>query len=218
MQGSLHPLVTLPDALAPHPLRRFARECAQQGRRFNRRQPARGRPATADARLGGIPGGRQPFALVRDDPGNVWFTDRKADTVGFLSRARNEVALYRLPPGTHPVFLVLDDAGAVRFIAERGNFVGRLTLVPELGPPPVLPTGAFPLLGYGRSQLGNRASGSVTCRYDGSAGLPVWISTEVLRNGIVVPGFVAPPDADRWGRVGHGRDHRGVPGDHTGDR
>ncbi len=151
-------------------------------------------PATADVRLWPIPGGRQPFALVPDTVGNVWFTDREADAVGRLSPARNEITLYGLPAGTHPLFLVLDEVGNVWFTAERGNFVGKLSIVPVLGPPPTLPTaGAFQFLSYGLSQIGNRASGSITYLYDGSAGLPVWISVDVLRNGAVLPGFVSTP-------------------------
>ncbi|GAB4305895.1 MAG: hypothetical protein Kow0097_04900 [Candidatus Bipolaricaulota bacterium] len=151
-------------------------------------------PATADVRLWPIPDGRQPFALALDAEGNVWFTDREADAVGCLSPARSEIALYGLPAGTHPLFLALDEAGSVWFTAERGNFVGKLSIVPVLGPPPTLPTaGAFQFLSYGLSQIGNRASGTVTFLYDGSAGLPVWISTEVLRSGVALPGFVAPP-------------------------
>ncbi len=150
-------------------------------------------PTTADVRLWPIPGGRQPFDLALDDVGNVWFTDREGDVVGYLAPARNEIALYRMPAGSHPVFLALDDAGSVWFTAERGNFVGQLAIVPVLGEPPTLPSDAFRFLGYGLSQLGSRASGSVTYLYDGSAGLPVWISVEILRNGVVLPGFVSPP-------------------------
>jgi len=150
-------------------------------------------PTTADVRLWRVPGGSQPFALALDDRGTVWFTDREADLAGYLSPARNEIALYRLPAGCHPVFLTLDGEGAVWFTAERGNFVGKITLAPVLGTPPTVPGGGFRFLGYGLSQLGSRASGSVTYLYDGSAGLPVWIWVEVLRGGAALPGFVSPP-------------------------
>ncbi len=150
-------------------------------------------PATADVRLWPIPGGIQPFHLVIDDVGNVWFTDREGDAVGYLSPARNEIAMYRMPVNSHPLFLTLDPAGNVWFTAERGNFIGRLSILPVLGVPPMLPSDAFRFLGYGLSQFGSRASGSVTYLYDGSAGLPVWISVEILRNGVVLPGFVSPP-------------------------
>lgn len=170
-------------------------------------------PATADVRLWRIPGGSQPFALALDDVGNVWFTDREADAVGYLSPARNEIALYRLPAGAHPVFLTLDPAGAVWFTAERGNFVGKIAIVPVLGTPPSLPGGGFQFLGYGLSQLGSRATGSVTYLYDGSAGLPVWIWVEVLRGGSVLPGFVSAPvrvDAAGAGTIALTVEYRGA--------
>lgn len=150
-------------------------------------------PATADVRLWPIPGGRQPFDLVIDDGGDVWFTDREGNAVGYLSPARNEIALYPLPAGSQPVFLILDEVGTLWFTAERGNFIGKLAVIPVLGEPPTVPSEAFRFLGYGLSQIGSRASGSVTYLYSGSAGLPVWISVEILRNGAVLPGFVSPP-------------------------
>ncbi|MFH1609451.1 MAG: hypothetical protein ABID40_02320, partial [Candidatus Bipolaricaulota bacterium] len=150
-------------------------------------------PATADVRLWPIPEGSQPFELALDDVGNVWFTDREGDAVGYLSPARNEIAMYRMPANSHPLFLTLDPAGNVWFTAERGNFVGRLSIVPVLGEPPVWPGGGFTFAGYGISQVENRAWASVSYLYDGTAGLPVWITVEVLRGGVVLPGFVAAP-------------------------
>ncbi len=111
------------------------------------------------------------------------------------------------------MFLTLDGEGRVWFTAEGGNFVGKLAILPALGEPPSLPSGAFRFLGYGLSQLGSRASGSVTYFYDGSAGLPLWIWVEVLRGGAVLPGFVSPPvrlDSAGAGTVALAVEYRGA--------
>ncbi|MGC9530324.1 MAG: virginiamycin B lyase family protein [Candidatus Bipolaricaulaceae bacterium] len=157
-------------------------------------------PATGDVRLWPIPGGSQPFALLLDELGAVWFTDREADAVGYLRPARNEIAVYSLPPGSHPLFLALDGPTTAWFTAEGGNFVGRLSVLPVLGEPPVGPSG-FSFLGYSFTQSGRRASGTISYVYDGSAGLPVWITLQVLQGGTALPGFATPPvRVDRAGR------------------
>jgi len=157
-------------------------------------RPAIGRldPITGDVHLWTIPGGIQPLDLGFDSAGNVWFTDRAGDAVGYLSPTRNEIASYAFPTNTHPLQLAIDDADNAWFTAERGNFVARLEILPTLGPPPIAPS-ASAFTGYSISQAGSRADISVTYVYNGSAGLPVWISARVTTGGIPIPEFSYTP-------------------------
>jgi len=153
-------------------------------------------PTTADVHLWRIPGGRQPFDLAVDDSGHVWFTDREGDAIGFLDPVQNEFAVYALPSGCHPLFFAFDRLGDIVFTTERGNFVGYLWNPYALGEPPVLPGtgsslgGGVTFLGYSIAQMGDRATASVTYRYDGTLGPDVWIEAEILHGGIALPGFV----------------------------
>lgn len=153
-------------------------------------------PATADVQLWRIPGGVQPFDLAVDDSGNIWFTDREGDTVGRLDPVQNEFAVYSLPSGCHPLFFTFDLLGDIVFTTERGNFIGYLWKPYALGEPPVFPGGGSPsgggftFLGYSISQMGSRATASVTYRYDGALGPDMWVGAEVLLAGSALPGFV----------------------------
>ncbi|MCR4391201.1 MAG: hydantoinase B/oxoprolinase family protein [Candidatus Acetothermia bacterium] len=141
-------------------------------------------PTTNTVLLYGIPTDTNALAITvgLDGLGNVWFTDRAGDAVGYLSPARSEITLYGLVPNSHPVFLALDEAEDVWFTAERGNFVGRLSVVPVLGEPPALPSGVM-FTGYSVVQVGDRAWVSVSYTYDGGHGVPVWVGVEVLAGG-----------------------------------
>jgi len=150
-------------------------------------------PAISNIRLWSIPGGHQPFEILLDDAGKVWFTDREADMIGYLNPTTNEIVTYRLPSGCHPLFFAFDAQGNVWFTAERGNFVGRLSLVPVLGEPTVAPGAGFTFTGYALSQRNDLAQVRFSYLYDGSAGLPLFLTVEVLAGGAPLAGFVSDP-------------------------
>ena len=150
-------------------------------------------PAISNIRLWSIPGGHQPFEILLDDAGKVWFTDREADMIGYLNPTTNEIVTYRLPSGCHPLFFAFDAQGNVWFTAERGDFVGRLSLVPVLGEPPVALGAGFTFTGYALSQRNDLAQVRFSYLYDGSAGLPLFLTVEVLAGGAPLAGFVSDP-------------------------
>jgi len=152
-------------------------------------------PDTGDVVLWPIPGGQEPFALAFTPAGEIWFTDREADLLGLFRPETGEFLLYPVPLGSHPLFLVVGQDGAVWFTAERGNFVARLA-GSQLGSPqgPFAPE-SFVVTGYAVSQSGNKAELTIAYTYDGTAGVPIWLTVEVLREGQVLPGFSALPAA-----------------------
>jgi len=150
-------------------------------------------PTTGDLTLWLIPGGQQPFALALTPVGEIWFTDREGDLVGLFRPHTGEFFLYPLPSGSHPLFLALGQDGAVWFTAERGNYVGRLAGPPLGTPPRPLPPESFVVTGYAVSQSRNTAKLTISYTCDGSAGVPIWLGVEVLREGQVLSRFSAAP-------------------------
>jgi len=77
----------------------------------------------------------------------------------------------------------------VGFTAKRGNYVARLA-GSRLGAPqgPFAPE-SFVVTGYAVSQSGNKAELTIAYTYAGTAGVPIWPTVAVLREGQVLPGF-----------------------------
>jgi streptogramin lyase len=156
-------------------------------------QAALGRldPDTGDIVLWPIPGGQQPFALTFTPAGEIWFTDREADLLGLFRPETGEFLLYPVPLGSHPFFLAVGQDGAVWFTAERGNYVARLARSQLSAPQGPFAPESFVVTGYAVSQSGNKAELTIAYTYDGTAGVPIWLTLEVLREGQVLPGFSA---------------------------
>jgi DNA-binding beta-propeller fold protein YncE len=157
-------------------------------------QAALGRldPNTGDIVLWPIPGGQEPFALAFTPAGEIWFTDREADLLGLFRRETGEFLLWPVPLGSHPLFLAVGQDRAVWFTAERGNYVGRLAGSPLGASPGPLAPESFVVTGYAVSQSGNKAELTIAYTYAGTAGVPIWPTVAVLREGQVLPGFSAP--------------------------
>jgi hypothetical protein len=148
-------------------------------------------PDTGDIVLWPIPGGQEPFALAFTPAGEVWFTDREADLLDLFRRETGEFLLCPVPLGSHPLFLAVGPDRAVWFTAERGNYVGRLAGSPLGASPGPLAPESFVVTGYAVSQSGNKAELTIACTYAGTAGVPIWPTVAVLREGRVLPGFSA---------------------------
>lgn len=130
-------------------------------------------PETGNVTLWGIPGGDQPLDLQYDN-GSIWFVDREGDAIGRLDRDANQIATYNLTVGSHPVDLEVADDGTVWFVCERGNTVGRLQLGPTVTPPPTA-ADSCSIMSSTALKIGEKARVTVTYRYDGSAGFPVYL-------------------------------------------
>jgi len=148
-------------------------------------------PNTRDVVLWPIPGGQEPFALAFTPAGEIWFTDREADLLGLFRPETGEFLLCPVPLGSHPLFLAVGQDRAVWFTAERGNYVGRLAGSPLGASPGPLAPESFVVTGYAVSQSGNKAELTIAYTYAGTAGVPIWLAEEVLREGQVLPGFSA---------------------------
>ena len=137
--------------------------------------PAIGRldPETGNVTLWGIPGGDQPLDLQYYN-GSIWFVDRERDAICRLDRDANQIATYYLTVGSHPVALEVADDGSVWFVCERGNTVGRLQLGPSVTPPPTA-ADSCSIIASAALKVGKKARVTVTYRYDGSAGFPVYL-------------------------------------------
>jgi hypothetical protein len=155
-------------------------------------------PTSADVRLWTVPGGGQPYDLIRDSVGNLWFTDRTANAVGRLNPFSNEFAIYPLPGAPQPLFLALDDQERVWFSADQGNYIGRLSIAPTVSPSPT-PSGTFAFTNLHVSLSGpvfgqwKSAQVTVSYSYGGGSGLPVWVRVEMLSGGSAVAGFTVTP-------------------------
>jgi len=79
----------------------------------------------------------------------------------------------------------------VWFTAERGNYAGRLAGSPLGASPGPLAPESFVVTGYAVSQSENKAELTIAYTYAGTAGAPIWLAEEVLREGQVLPGFSA---------------------------
>lgn len=146
-------------------------------------------PNTRDIVLWPIPGGQEPFALAFTPAGEIWFTDREADLLGLFRPETGEFLLCPVPLGSHPLFLAVGQDGAVWFTAERRNYVGRLAGSPLGAPQGPFAPESFVVTGYAVSQSGNKAELTIACTYAGTAGVLIWPTVAVLREGWGLPGF-----------------------------
>jgi hypothetical protein len=146
-------------------------------------------PNTRDIVLWPIPGGQEPFALAFTPAGEIWFTDREADLLGLFRPETGEFLLWPVPLGAHPLFLAVGQDRAVGFTAKRGNYVARLAGSPLGAPQGPFAPESFVVTGYAVSQSGNKAELTIAYTYAGTAGVPIWPTVAVLREGRVLPGF-----------------------------
>jgi hypothetical protein len=77
----------------------------------------------------------------------------------------------------------------VWFTAECGNYVGQLAGSPLGASPGPLAPESFVVTGYAVSHSGNKAELTIACTYAGTAGVPIWPTVAVLREGRGLPGF-----------------------------
>ncbi|HHR85129.1 MAG TPA: hypothetical protein ENL23_02130 [Candidatus Acetothermia bacterium] len=158
-------------------------------------RPAIGKfdPTTNETTLWPILGGTEPFDLITTSSGGIWFTDRGSDAIGFLDPSTNEIIMYSLPAGSHPTYLVSDGSISVWFVAEGGNYVGWLSPKITLAPQPLHTASAASFTGYNINRSGNTLQGTADYTYDGSSGLPVWVSIDMLSGGVLLAGFSSVP-------------------------
>lgn len=150
-------------------------------------------PATNDVTLWQIPGGSEPFDLISTGSGGIWFTDRGADAIGFLDPTTNDISMYSLPAGSHPTYLVSDGGIGVWFVAEGGNYIGWLRPKITLAPQPVHTGTASGFTGHNIQQNGNELQTTTQYTYDGSSGLPVLVTVDVLSGGVILSDFTSVP-------------------------
>jgi len=76
--------------------------------------------------------GSQPWGLVVDAQGNVWFAETAGNKIGKLDPATGKITEYDIPtPDSQPWAVAIGDDGSVWFTERSGNKIGRLA--PDTG-------------------------------------------------------------------------------------
>lgn len=87
---------------------------------------ARFDPATQTFNEWEMPAGTNPYGVMPDREGRVWFTGNGNGSLGLLDPASGKVSLFKTPSGGgSPNTLVLGDNGDIWFTGQSGNYVAR---------------------------------------------------------------------------------------------